>query len=33
MKNLKIKSMTSQIEDGKMPLPSYLYIHRGAGTY
>lgn len=31
MKKLKIKSMISQIEDGEMPLPSYLYIHREAG--
>lgn len=30
MKKLKIKSMISQIEDGEMPLPSYLYIHREA---
>ncbi|MCR9062733.1 MAG: heme-binding domain-containing protein [Cytophagales bacterium] len=27
MKNLKIKSMKSQIEDSKMPISSYLYLH------
>lgn len=30
MQKMKIESMINQIEDGEMPMPSYLYIHREA---
>jgi hypothetical protein len=30
MKQLKLKSISNQIEDGEMPLPSYLILHEEA---
>lgn len=30
MKNLKLNSIVNQVEDEKMPLPSYLIIHKEA---